>query len=318
MFRSTFFVPVNMLYSKKSGGEDMAKCSLCGGTLDANRRCSLCGLDNTKNDEQYKHMLNRNDCDDQPLTHVHEHVQKKKANVKFPKKDVNKKNAASIIGVIVALISVFSAIFGFLEEAFYEEVHVEAAYETYLEPGTYAIGTHIPEGTYTLEIDTGEWGLVEILEDIDGEIFVEECFYMNIDDEVRVEDVYLDENHMLSIPTGIGLYVYSSDAEPMNITSQLNSQKEGYLISQTSVAGVDFPIGVYDIVFDLEHPDDVGTVSYQIMNPQTGMVMMERSQIMDSDNAVFRNLTLTEGSVIWIDGLKQVIIQPSELISVVE
>ena len=46
--------------------------------------------------------------------------------------------------------------------------------------------------------------------------------------------------------------------------------------------------------------------------------MMERSQIMDSDNAVFRNLTLTEGSVIWIDGLKQVIIQPSELISVVE
>lgn len=296
----------------------MAKCSLCGGTLDQNKRCTFCGLDNTKNDEQYKHMINRNDCEDQPLTHVHEYVQGRKANVKFSKKDVNKKNAASIIGVIVALISVFSAIFGFVEEAFYEEVHVEVAYETYLEPGTYTVGTHIPEGTYTLEIDTGDWGLVEILEDIDGEIFVEECFYMNIDDEDRIEDVYLDENHILSIPTGITLYVYSSDADSMNITSQLNSQKEGYIISQTSVAGVDFPTGVYDIVFDLEYLDDAGTVSYQIVNPQTGMVMMERSQIIDSDNTVFRNLTLTEDSVIWIDGLRQVIIQSSELVSVVE
>ena len=289
----------------------MAKCSLCGGTLDANKRCTLCGLDNTKNDEQYKHMLNRNDCDGRPLTHVHEHKQVKKANV-------NKKNAVSVIGAIVALISVFSAIFGFVEEDLHEEVHVEATYETYLEPGTYMVGTHIPEGTYTLVIDTGEWGLVEIMECMDGEIFVEECFYMSVDDEDSIEDVYLGENHMLNIPTGITLFVYSPDADTQELVSQVNPLTTGYSISQTTIAGVDFPAGVYDIVFDLEYPDDVGTVSYQIMNPQTGMVMMERSQIMDSNNDVFHNLTLTEGSVIWIDGLRQVIIQPSDVISVIK
>ena len=316
----------------------MAKCSLCGGTLDANKRCTLCGLDNTKNDEQYKHMLNRSDCEGQALTHVHEHKQSKTANAKekytkawtvgmpqtktssstSSKKNDSQKNIVSVIGIIVALLGVFSTLFGFVEDVFYEEVHVEATYETYLEPGSYTVGTHIPEGTYTMEIDTGEWGLVEIMEGTDGELFMEKCFYLSIDDEDRIEDIYLGENHVLNIPTGITLYVYSLDADSEDMTSQLNSQTEGYLISQTSVAGVDFPAGVYDIVFDLEYPDDSGTVSYQIMNPQTGLVMMERSQIIDSDNAVFRNLTLTEGSVIWVEGLQQVIIQPSEVISVTE
>lgn len=316
----------------------MAKCSLCGGTLDGNKRCTLCGLDNTKNDNQYKHMLNINDCKGQPLTHVHEHKQSKTANAKgkyaktwtagmpqmktssstSSKKNDNKKNIVPILGVIVAVIGILANLFEVVEDSSYEEVRVETTYETCLEPGSYTVGTHIPEGTYTMEIDTGEWGLVEIMESTDGELFMEECFYMSIDDEDRIEDVYLGENHVLNIPTGLTLYVYSLDADSKDMTSQLNSQTEGYLISQTSVAGVDFPAGVYDIVFDLEYPEDSGTVSYQIMNPQTGLVMVERSQIVDSDNTVFRNLTLTEGSVIWIDGLRQVIIQPSELISVVE
>ena len=312
----------------------MAKCSLCGGTLDANRRCSLCGLDNTKNDEQYKHMLNRNDCDDQPLTHVHEYSQGKVENTKrrdtkwqntktwtekktHSSKNGDKRNLASLVGIIVAIVGVFSTLYGFVEDVSYEEIGVDVTYETSLKPGNYTVGTHIPEGTYTLVIDSGEGGLVEIQSWDGEEFYMDECFYMSSDEDV-VEGAWLGENHVLSIPTGLTLYIYSEDADPNGIISQTNSQTEGYLISQISIAGEDFPTGVYDIVFDLEYPDDSGTVSYQIMNPQTGLVMVERSQIVDSDNTVFRNLTLTEGSVIWIDGLRQVIIQPSELISVVE
>ena len=49
----------------------MKRCSLCGGRLDLNKRCTFCGLDNTQNDEQYKHLLNQSNCKHEPLTHVH-------------------------------------------------------------------------------------------------------------------------------------------------------------------------------------------------------------------------------------------------------
>ncbi len=299
----------------------MAKCSLCGGTLDANKRCSLCGLDNTKNDEQYKHLLNRNDCDGEPFTHVHEHSQGKKVKTSSStdsKKNDNKKSIVPILGVIAAVIGILPNLFEFVEDSSYEEVRVEATYETCLEPGSYLVGTHIPEGTYMLEIEQGEWGLIGFQEIKDGEIFVNEYEVMNVDDFERIEEVYLGENEVLSISTGLTLMAYSSDADPNGVTSQLNPQTEGYIISQTSVAGVDFPAGVYDIVFDLEHPDDEGSVSYQIMNPLTGLVMLEQSQMLSAEDDVYRNLTLTEGSVIWVEGLQQVIIQPSEVISVAE
>lgn len=45
------------------------KCSLCGGKLDGNGICTECGLDNTKDDSAYR--TGRNDCENQPLTHVH-------------------------------------------------------------------------------------------------------------------------------------------------------------------------------------------------------------------------------------------------------
>lgn len=46
------------------------KCSLCGGKLDNNKVCTLCGLDNSKSEKYYR--INKSDCDGQPLTHVHE------------------------------------------------------------------------------------------------------------------------------------------------------------------------------------------------------------------------------------------------------
>lgn len=65
-----------MIYLKKREGDGMAftfgkRCTLCGGKLDRQYRCTECGLDNTKNDDMYKGLLNRNNCDDKPLTHVH-------------------------------------------------------------------------------------------------------------------------------------------------------------------------------------------------------------------------------------------------------
>ena len=45
------------------------RCTLCGGKLDSNGICKECGLDNKKNDKNYR--VNQSSCDGQPLTHVH-------------------------------------------------------------------------------------------------------------------------------------------------------------------------------------------------------------------------------------------------------
>lgn len=46
------------------------RCTLCGGKLDSHGVCKECGLDNNKNDKNYR--VNQSSCDNQPLTHVHE------------------------------------------------------------------------------------------------------------------------------------------------------------------------------------------------------------------------------------------------------
>lgn len=53
------------------------RCSLCGGKL-RNNICTECGLDNTKNDSNYK--LNVSSCDGEPMTHVHTQIETRKAH----------------------------------------------------------------------------------------------------------------------------------------------------------------------------------------------------------------------------------------------
>ena len=91
----------------------MKDCSLCGGKLDRNNRCTLCGLDNTKNDSMYKHMINRNECANEPLTHVHEEPQKPKVtytyrntpptNQNSKQKQKKPKGCAAFIGVFIPI-----------------------------------------------------------------------------------------------------------------------------------------------------------------------------------------------------------------------
>lgn len=46
------------------------RCSLCNGKLNSKNVCKECGLDNSKSEKYYK--INQSNCDDLPLTHVHE------------------------------------------------------------------------------------------------------------------------------------------------------------------------------------------------------------------------------------------------------
>jgi len=86
----------------------MKKCTLCGGTLDATKRCTFCGLDNTKNDDMYRGIINQNDCEDEPLTHVHEEP----TYSRRPQVQLSKEQIRAIIIVIIMIIAV---VFGMFE-----------------------------------------------------------------------------------------------------------------------------------------------------------------------------------------------------------
>lgn len=92
------------------------RCSLCGGKLVDNK-CTLCGLDNSKSDANYR--VNVSSCDDEPLTHVHESVSEEKYESeqtgmkpeKIPKKRKNTKNVKkSGKGWIVVAVAIALAI----------------------------------------------------------------------------------------------------------------------------------------------------------------------------------------------------------------
>lgn len=64
------------------------RCTLCGGKLDSNGICKECGLDNKKNDKNYR--VNQSSCDGQPLTHVHTEETKPPVKERMQKASGNK------------------------------------------------------------------------------------------------------------------------------------------------------------------------------------------------------------------------------------
>ena len=90
----------------------MKKCTLCGGKLDYHKKCTFCGLDNTKNDDAYRHLLNQSACADEPLTHVHEDVP---MYGKSEKKTSGQLDFKTVVGIIVALFTIIASILGSFE-----------------------------------------------------------------------------------------------------------------------------------------------------------------------------------------------------------
>ena len=162
----------------------MKRCTLCGGKLDSQKRCTLCGLDNTKNDSMYTHMINKNDCEDAPLTHVHEEAapkpiksrasvpaqrndvyrtpQYKKANVpvkKVQKSNQKKSGCATLIGLIpfiIAIIGIFGNLAGELFSGMEPIPEFSIEEETEYDPYAWVID-EMPEygDTYSMYLEAG-------------------------------------------------------------------------------------------------------------------------------------------------------------------
>lgn len=336
----------------------MARCSLCGGRLDLEKRCTLCGLDNTKNDDQYKGILKQNSCDDGPLTHTHEDMtdSEKKQRTVYPKSQAPtysqgkarhaeyatptytqqrvgktrktqskaaKKGAGSLIAVIIAIFGIIPSLIGLIEETSYEPDIREYKYENYLESGMYEVGVHIPEGTYAMELSWGENGRVEIMEFEEKGVVTVDAYDLSIGDMEYIEGIYLSEGQILTISSDGNVGLYSDDVDFYDVNGVENALSESFVITGEAIAGSDFPAGVYDIWYEFMEDTEVeeyGDVSYQLINPESGEIVFEDSQYFASDmgTTVYRNVYFSEGSKIWLNGLREVVLTPSEVIGVSE
>lgn len=277
------------------------RCSLCGGKL-VNNKCTLCGLDNSKSDANYK--VNVSQCDKEPLTHVHDEPEKysvrtgenekrkqknheKKPNT--PVTDVKIPTMKSVLGTegkkkkskkgwIVAIIMI--ALMGAegikdmaydftdnfeewtdqdeyepetpvdYDESQYEYVTRELAetgevFEEDIQPGKYIVGVHIPEGTYKVSKIGEENYPYMILDDPENAIYISASFN---EDVQEVEDLRCYTGAVIEVNDGEALHFYSENAQTEAMESLKNPLTEAADVKDGYIAGVDFPVGTYDIV----------------------------------------------------------------------
>lgn len=306
----------------------MNTCSLCGGKLDANKRCTFCGLDNTKNDDMYKQLINQNDCGDEPLTHVHTEHSNRRATSAKPTKTSTKSGLAAVIGIITVIVTLGSSIFELVEnivvddyEYSYSEEEIDynpyeyvtydlpetgMTYSVTLEPGIYHVGTHIPEGTYTAEVVQGSYGMIEI-QDSENGIYL----YENIgfdDEQMIVDDLRLYQNGFFMVSTGVVVEITAENVQTTELIAKQNNLTESYVIDGEAVAGEDFPEGVYNVVYSADN-GEYGEFQYSVPMED---YEYEFSVFFDGSVGAetYHNVVFTKGTVITLEDLEEVTLVP--------
>lgn len=320
------------------------RCSLCGGRLDGQLRCTECGLDNTKNDKMYEKMLNKSKCDGKALTHVHEENVKQEystakvhqtskarqnTNQKNRKNQKNQKNFGKIIATVIVILgilpSIFTGIFSLIESEFMDEIYYEEeyaytdleeyTYETILEPGFYTVGVHIPEATYDIEMTLGEFGNLEIFE-YDGDELMSVDYY-SLDTEYDTGVYWLDlfAGQILKVSSEIEVFA-SAYNETDGLAWEYNPLTAGYQITDTVVAGQDFPAGVYDIYYTSTSGEEFGAVVANLWSADVETFTLEEYAFFDGymGDSYYRNVPLTAGSEVSVTGLENVMLIPSEMV----
>lgn len=196
------------------------------------------------------------------------------------------------------------------ESECYSEVTRELAeegdyYEVELEPGTYVVGVHLPEGTYTAEEMAEAAGGWFALEDRENQIYRIENFRDHSVVEA-IEDIRCYTG--AKIQCGGPVRFYSSNAQTEAMAAVENPLTAPVTVKDGDIAGETFPAGTYDIV------TEEGNLSFGYIVP--GTVLTENAEedeeedivdssaqvtdqfVIDTDDGIFvrRNLYLPEGT----------------------
>ena len=180
-------------------------------------------------------------------------------------------------------------------------------YETALEAGIYKGGVHIPEGSYTVTLESGTGSLS--LEDPENAIYLNYHFGYEGEAETA-EDIRIYRGAILTVGEK-GVLRFQSENARMDLTGLPNPLSGTWRRSEGFEAGREVPAGVYDITciegvgildYDVDHSE--GYASYE------GMMIEADSEDVPR---VIRNVVLPEGTYVNIEGMT-LELTPSETI----
>lgn len=183
-------------------------------------------------------------------------------------------------------------------------------YEVILTAGLYKAGVHIPEGNYSITLESGEGSLV--LNDEENSIY--QSYYFGETDEFeenveQVEDFRVYNGAIIEVVDQAVLHFKSENAQ--TVASIPNPMTESATLSDGFTVGEDIPAGVYDVkclegsgIFDYEIDHGDGYTSYE-----GKLIGFENS----SFTGELKNIVLPEGTKVEILDMT-VMLTPSEVI----
>lgn len=306
------------------------RCSLCGGKLNGNI-CTECGLDNSKNDDQYVTLGNA--CKEEPMTHVHTEEEKPyegktmtRENARKAKKAGKKKRRMLKPVIAIAIVAVFAGefastikdeIWNSVNDSVYDDYDSDSyddpyseiteempetgeAYEADLTAGIYKGAVHLPQGSYRLTCSEGS-GSVELI-DNKNNIWVQYYFGDEYEDaENEVNDFEVFPGCYVVINETLKLHMTTENAQ-MDMKNTENPLKETRTVSEKFIVGKEVPAGVYDV----RCIKGLGIFDYNIDTPNSDEYYMGML-IGDSESGFpqeLKNIVLTNGTEVELEGLE--------------
>lgn len=201
------------------------------------------------------------------------------------------------------------------------------AFQTNLQQGFYQVGVHLPEGTYTVEIEEGDASVS--VEDIENGIYLYQYFSRDGQDTDTVawkDDIRLYQGANVEISGNGQLLLTTQNGQVKDKVFMLNPLSEQIQVDsgQTLTAGTDFPAGVYDVSVDNNWTvfyysvlmSDSAVEELMIAEENEGEWRNEYNLWLDAeDNSrLYKNVVLPEGTQIWTEN-EPVLMTPSEAIA---
>lgn len=166
-------------------------------------------------------------------------------------------------------------------------------YSEQFSQGDYVVGTHIPEGTYTMTGD-GENYISLSVEDRENGIYL---FEITDSETTSADDIRLFTGAVVTISEGGYVTLSADNAQTDKMAGQPNPLTGTVRVSEgeTLTAGKDFPAGVYDITA----AEGYGSPDITIYDQDGNAISTLYPRISDSSGAesTFRNAVLPEGAV---------------------
>lgn len=186
-----------------------------------------------------------------------------------------------------------------------------------LSAGEYIVGTHLPEGKYTVSLSDGS-GTLNV-EDNENGIYLYEWFddEPGYDNVTEMDDVRLFQGAKVFVNSGMTLLFETENGQTDMMSAMQNPLTETVAMEKGMVyeSGVDFEPGVYDVYDFSEYGILYHTYPNCYYYDETDDEYFECSHYLDESmgNVAYKNIVLPQGTSIWSDDADFVLVPSPEI-----